>query len=534
MLKGKEPCGMILFSAAILEPAPSAFRVSACEMPRSGMPVFQPSAAVAESNERYPVPCFTLSNRQNGIPAHSMRPSPSFAFHSALTARLLPGLASCLVLLLLGATPAALATDEASFFLESVHVVNASSSVGKIVISQSLLKEGARYSEADFQDALARINRLPFVLNARFELAKGSHRGAYSLQITIETMSPLFLQASSNLSLFGEQIQVQRNGKSFFENTAAIGLRGFVGRQGVLFGGVGTADSAFGQIGYTQYGLFGTGGYASADLQYARSGNVLILPFVADPSVSGWEVRDTFSGRLALGVPIGGNHSIRARYIRVQADVRRLEPVFSEPGRAEEIGRGRLSLDQLDLYWLYDTTDEVVFPTRGLFVVAGPGLLKGETPPTFQLVPGPNGSPIDVRTVRDRRETRTVYVSLSATHYLPLTPRHTVLAGLEGYVGPTQVNGQGSDSTFRLAARLGHSAGLWSEERTSRLGDLRLETTVDYSYENAGPARPSTARTTSFYDRFERLRLGSGIVLRNGWALLRVGLTYTVFDRGRR
>ncbi|HMF09894.1 MAG TPA: hypothetical protein VKJ00_12205 [Thermoanaerobaculia bacterium] len=436
--------------------------------------------------------------------------------------------ASGLAFWLVASAPPASAADEATFYLERIEVDNAPPAIGAIVLSQSLLKEGSRYSETELRDALSRVRRLPLVRDAEFALHKGSSRGAYRLSISVERMSPFFLQGSSNLSLFNETVRLRETGRSLFDNSAAVGLRDSVGRQGMLFAGIGTTGSAYGELGYTQYGLFGTGGYAAADLQYSASGNVLVLPFLADPSLSGWEVGESFAARLAVGVPIRRNDSIRARYAHIQADARTVAPVFGfQPDTPAAITKGRLSIDQADLDWLYDTTDDALLPTQGLFLSAGPGTLKANTPESFPTVspppgqgPGPPPGPAAAQT------TNTAYISLSATRYLPVTDRQTLLGSLQGYAGRTRVDQQPRATTFGLVGTLGHSMSLLSSSSSRDIDDLRLETFLEYTYDR-GPPLPAPS-----YTRFERLRVGTGVVFRSRWALLRLGLSYAVFERG--
>jgi hypothetical protein len=431
--------------------------------------------------------------------------------------------ASGLAFWLVASAPAVSAAEEATFYLETIEVDNASPAIGAIVLSQSLLKEGSRYSETELRDALSRVRRLPFVRDAEFALHKGSSRGAYRLGISVERMSPFFVQGSSNLSLFGETVRLRETGQSLFDNSAAVGLRDSVGGQGMLFAGIGTTGSAYGELGYTQYGLFGTGGYAAADLQYSASGNVLVLPFLADPSLSGWEVGESFAARLAVGIPIRRNDSIRARYAHIQADARAVAPLFGQPDTPAANASGRLSIDQADLDWLYDTTDDALLPTEGLFLSAGAGLLKANTPESFPVGVGPGPSlPSPAQT------TNTAFLSLAASRYLPVTDRQTVLASLQSYAGRTRVDERPRETTLGLVGGLGHSLSLLSSSRNRDIDDLRLETFLEYSYDR-GPPLPPPAFT-----RFERLRVGTGVVLRNRWALLRVGVSYTVFDRGRR
>src|SRR5688572_9758135 len=107
--------------------------------------------------------------------------------------RLLP------VLLCLGVPvvpAAAQAPEPARFLLESIVVEGVQRDAPReIVAGESLLKPGNEYTEQELREAVYRIKRLPFMVDADFSLRKGSERGTYELVILVKETSVLFYSA---------------------------------------------------------------------------------------------------------------------------------------------------------------------------------------------------------------------------------------------------------------------------------------------------------------------------------------------------
>ncbi len=66
----------------------------------------------------------------------------------------------------------------------------------KIVAAETLLTPRQAYSEAQLQQALHRVERLPFVVEAGFSLRRGSERGRHELVITVTEAMPVFFGRS--------------------------------------------------------------------------------------------------------------------------------------------------------------------------------------------------------------------------------------------------------------------------------------------------------------------------------------------------
>src|SRR5215213_3037053 len=78
------------------------------------------------------------------------------------------------------------APEPVRFLLETITVSGANEAAANIIRAEALLEEGGSYTEANLVQAIARVHRLPFVLEATFALKKGSERGAYELAIDVQ------------------------------------------------------------------------------------------------------------------------------------------------------------------------------------------------------------------------------------------------------------------------------------------------------------------------------------------------------------
>src|SRR5215212_4442734 len=151
--------------------------------------------------------------------------------------------AALLALALAAMAPPARA-DDPSFLIESITVAGAVRSSDRIVIAESRLREGRTYTEAELRDAMARIQRLPFVIDTDFRLGKGTAVDRYILIITIREMKPFFVTARSAPTwslddrydfrpgqppvVVGSDVHQRR------ADELALGTRWFVGAKGVL------------------------------------------------------------------------------------------------------------------------------------------------------------------------------------------------------------------------------------------------------------------------------------------------------------
>src|SRR4051794_17102739 len=95
-------------------------------------------------------------------------------------------LAWILPLLLLSSLSARGQEEPDRFLIERITVEGTKEAAANIIRSETLLRPGESYNEGELRQAVYRVHRLPFVLDASFSLRKGSRRGAYELVIDVQ------------------------------------------------------------------------------------------------------------------------------------------------------------------------------------------------------------------------------------------------------------------------------------------------------------------------------------------------------------
>lgn len=392
------------------------------------------------------------------------------------------------LLVLLGvALPGAAQTpDPPRFLLESIVVESVQrDAVREIVAAESLLQLGREYSEQELREAVYRVKRLPFVVDAEFSLRKGSERGSYQLVITVEETRLIFYSAEVGGLYDGYDRRIGPGEERIdWGVSATVGGRYFVGSQGLVFASVNAFDTVglwAGQVGYTRYNLFGRGGFASV----ALSTNL-------DEDNQG----DAYEGSLSAGIPIVGNHSLLA-----DLSWGRFEDDFFDTTFRNETR-------DLGLAWIYDTTDDPLFPTSGSRVVGNVGYSDTERTQENSFV-------------RIEESFESYGASLGGRRHWALTHRQSVSADLGASWSRFPSEGLGPDfDSWTVGAGLGHSMDLWGFEKTERIGDLRWENLLTISSSKANSA--SAFRGDWFIDG----RLTTSLVFRNAWGVLRGSFTY--------
>ena len=304
------------------------------------------------------------------------------------------------------------------FLIESITVEGiARAATREIVAKESRIEPGSEVDEDQLRQAIYRVRRLPFVIDADFSLQKGSERGRYVLVIRIEMASSYFLDLAGQW-LDGPRDQGYLSG---FDWSANLGARHFVGSGGYAFGSINRHHYL--QAGYTQFHLLGPGSF----LTVAATTNLE-------------DERNNYEFSLSAGKPITASQSVRASVIVGTSD--------QGTGVSTSLG------------WLLDTTDDPVFPSEGTKVSAGVGF-------------GTASLDRDVLGGEGRYEARARSFVLSAQHYLPLASRHSIWAelGASGIENETRIGG--SPSTSDTYAFYGGALGYSWDLLRSGVGDPR-------------------------------------------------------------
>ncbi|MFZ2493159.1 MAG: hypothetical protein WA208_16880 [Thermoanaerobaculia bacterium] len=388
------------------------------------------------------------------------------------------------LLLCLPAIPAFAETPPA-FFIETIDVRNVRRASPQVVRSESLLREGQAYTEQQLQDAQSRIRRLPFVLDVEFSLEKGSRRDAYVLVMKVDEAAPFFVGVQHFLT------PAHDGRPSSNSTTADVGTRWFVGDYGQLHATVGGNFDGGPKsvvLGYTQYNLLRRSIFFSAS--------------VATGLGDGYQ---GFSGSSLLGVPLRGNHSLRVHLDTYHSD--NDEHSFGSEG------------GNLGLSWLYDTTNDALFPTAGTTLVAGVDRGRSETHGIVFIGPEPGPLPGETREFT----IDSTSLQLTGRRYWPVRELDAIVVEARAGYSETSPGLGPSRESKGLSAMAAYSGSLWGLEKTRKHGDLRYEVGI------------SGTRSSSQYDAIgapeftgEELGLVAGLAHRNRWGLFRFTVAWTL------
>ncbi|HVR98632.1 MAG TPA: hypothetical protein VMW27_18595 [Thermoanaerobaculia bacterium] len=420
------------------------------------------------------------------------------------------------------------------FLLETITVTGPRPAAANIVRAESLLEEGRSYTEDELRQAVYRIKRIPFVLDADFALHRGSERGAYELEIQVQQARKLFFDQSLGLFVFQDPLALDSSvaEDAYGQLEGLIGLRQFIGRSGVLFGALDTVEGL--QVGYTHYDLFGRGIVASA----AFSGRAFCCQYLAlsyglDPSFVSWDFGSSTRASLHLSIPLSVEHSLQMGASERRGDAGSRGEILNG-GRNyldtwQEFSEGDLTYRTIEAKWNWDTTDHPLVPTRGFAVSAGieAGDFSAQHLIGVRYDPGTPGVPFSVPSY----EAQEVNLVGAAVRHWPVTAKQTV--SLNGRVSA----GQSRIDSFRRAdgtvldadldlysgsvgAR--HSWDIWRTRKANDYVDHRFETTVEIGTE-AFSSDVDLGVDTSPLQRFEA---SIAYIFRNQWGQLRFHLSY--------
>jgi hypothetical protein len=393
-------------------------------------------------------------------------------------------------------TQDAAAQEPPRFLIEAIRVAGTQrAAAGRIVTDESLLKPGQTYSEQELRLAVYRVKRLPFVVDAEFSLEKGSARGAYELVITVEEAKPLFFLADAG---------ARRSRVSSFDGTrfvtdwqegGSVGGRYFVGNHGLVFGSVQKTEGQDGKVlqaGYTQYNLFGSGGFAS-------------LGLFSTVDVS--HQRD-LQASLTVGIPLTAVQSLRGFVSRFQARSTRRFPLSLDG--SVNLTETRSDSWNAELFWTFDTTDDPLFPSSGRAVTGGTSYTKGEQ--NYRIAP-----PIEGVDLRQSSWVSLVY--LRGRQHWPVTPRQSLSLDLD-----VTRSRYGSDDGYgandlRSVVALGYAVDLLGFGADGHRGDLRFETEVAGVYDDFSSPSFNDGPVKSAF-------VSASLAYRSSWGVARLGFFY--------
>lgn len=436
----------------------------------------------------------------------------------------------CCLAFLLAPPGAGAATEEPPrFYIETVAVEGAlRPSSADIIRTETRLATGREHTEGELRDAVYRVHRLPFVLDAELSLRRGSERGKFVLVIAVQETNSGFFAAEVELLKVDEPLGAALGHSAHGEVTTraagTVGFRLFLGPRGLLFGALHNDEL---QAGYTRYGLFGRNGTASFAVSVSPSHCCSpgeILPLGLDPAFSSWSTGSRRRTNLAVHLPLAGNHGLRASATELTTLTSSRRTILPADLR-EFFDDEDFSRRDVELKWIYDTRDDPLFPGRGTALSAGVELAEASFPLRLPL---PSGEPFPAPPADARSESRMMALAAAATRSWSPTPRQALTLGGRAALGRSEVDrlvrggaieGPQSFHTREAAAEVKHSLALWSAERTRAHGDLRLETFAAYGYEAISPDSGILGNPV------RRVSAGISVVFRHAWGVYRLGFT---------
>ncbi|HEX9941984.1 MAG TPA: hypothetical protein VGG03_08210 [Thermoanaerobaculia bacterium] len=440
-----------------------------------------------------------------------------------------------IALLLLTALPAwpqeEVPPEPARFLIETITVEGPKEAAANIVRAETLLREGESYTEDQLRQAVYRVHRLPFVLDASFALRKGSQRGAYELLIEVQPARWFFYDHWIRAYRFDEPLDLEPriftagSVRSSFSLGGLVGARLFVGRSGVVFAAL-DSEEGF-QAGFTQYDLFGRGILASAG--YSRNLCCVreVLPLGLDPTFSYWSFGGSGKTSLSLSAPLGGRQSIQVALSQRRGEAESRHEVlagFREDAFLAFLEDGDLTYRRAEAKWVLDTSDDPLLPTRGFSLSAGleASRFEGRALSAFQFGAG---SPAEVSLPPYHAEQAAAAVS--GIRHWSVTPRQTVSATGRIFAGRSRIRNliasgrvvAGLDlDSYGASAGLQHAVTVKRSRGVGNFTDLRLETGAEIGSETTSPGfGPSP---------LQRLAASVALVFRNQWGRVRLALTY--------
>ena len=401
----------------------------------------------------------------------------------------------------------ALGDEPPQFFIESITIEGIRWTSPAILIAESKLDEGREYSEPQLRDAIARIRRLPFVIDTDFRLEKGSERGRFRLVITVAEAKPLF----AGYRALHESIDTQRTigiirdpetgtltpitEKELFrhnEESATFGGRWFVGSKGLVHASVDRRGETRYNLGYTHYDILGTRASVSVLAQYREYS---FAPPNGFETIGRTDTSfgDHLSWEVAAAVPLSGNHAIRASWSRLRY------PYLTQESPSDPVtfNARRFYDDRLDTAWVYDTTNDLIFATRGVYAKAG---VLSRKLLDFEPVPeAPNRFEVAGYEVQHELEAQLI-------KYWELTQLQSIsLGGVARTINDRDYE--------EIEAHLAYSANLLGRVRGMRDGELRFEAETErIILRYADTSSYGTAR--------------AGLAFRNSWGVVRLDLRY--------
>lgn len=399
-----------------------------------------------------------------------------------------------------------------SFYIEEILVEGHRHVSPGIVVAESLLKTGSSYTEDELREAIYRIKRLPFLLGVDFELRKGSERDRYILVISVLETTRFFYAFDFRLSyLLDPSDYPLARDRSDSTGDFLVGYRYFVGNQGLVYL---TAGDIGLQFGYSSYNFLNRNVFLNVSLER----DALCCD---DPRSPGGEFQVLVDGnvdtlRFSVGIPRSARQLWRISGVHRRHDGN--SKVFLTETDVERTHRDIRS-SELQFAWIYDTTDDPVFPRRGDEFMVSFDLQSEDSRVTD--VTDPTTS--ERHEPRTRTRSRSAAVTLTGRRHYPIGRRQSLKAGFSLSAGTFEsefdVEGvrfvDSQSDGWGGQASLVHAVDLLGAKRSRPQRRLRWENGVEYDYSSlsGNDLRPD-------YE-YSQAAFRSELVYRSRWGVVR-------------
>jgi hypothetical protein len=358
--------------------------------------------------------------------------------------------------------PAAAAT----FWIEKIVVQGVHHGSERIVVTETLLTLGKAYTEPQLREALHRVERLPFVVNADFSLRRGSERGRYELVISVTEAKPIFFggEAGASCALYpGYDLSpppARRRGWDM-DCTGSfrpeIGARAFFGGRNELALTLGRSRDPL-----NSSNILVEGSYRRHDLFGLKAVGTLFLRLPQTEVVE-------FGGELA--VPLDRASALKVTLSR------------SASRGADELNgfnpdlplrqTSRFGTNTVAISWQHDTTDDPFTPRHGARLQTALSLSDGSQRSSMNYEPFSThfvlGDPSDLW--RLDQDQRGLAPSLSGTKYWPLGERLSLGTGARFGFSLSDTDGRVSHGSA-VQPFTTHSSGASASAQAELLGIL--------------------------------------------------------------
>ncbi len=405
-----------------------------------------------------------------------------------------------LIVCLLATVSAAFAQQPPKQYRLERIIVEGSKVDDTIVRGEARLKEERMYGEEDFQQAVYRIRRLPFVTDAVYRIEPGVTAGGTTLVIRILDVTPVFYDFT------GTGVRTP-DGETIRDGSALLGGRMLLNNLGVVEGAVEKSDNSDGinvGLAYRAYDIMGTGAFGTAAI--AQRFKTKVLDY--DPTMA-----------FTLGYPLTQKQTVTlsaataGTSLTTDFDVNGDDDDDDDDDTDRDDNRDLTDTSTFNfaaLTWWYETIDDPFFATRGVQISAGPTWSGAElTDETYDTV---------TKKVVPTKSTSEAYgLALGANAYVPLFARTVGFLRLSG-VGTRE-----QESEVESVNGLAH-AGLAFDFHTHAMNVMRpwkARIEIGGAYRTTRVERPGLERTS-----VNDTGLEAAFVMRHRWGTIRLLGTY--------